>query len=81
MEQEAVETGPIPLIKAAVAFDATPSSGHSAPAGCIQKQGTSNDFAGRCILCVGGRAALYPEYKRVVEASGGKLMFYRNPPQ
>ncbi|MBA4142205.1 MAG: DUF2325 domain-containing protein [Nitrosospira sp.] len=35
------------------------------------------DLAGRCILCVGGRAALYPEYCRMVEASGGSLLLYR----
>ena len=38
------------------------------------------DLAGRCVLCVGGRAALYPEYHRMVEASGGRLLIYRRGP-
>ena len=38
------------------------------------------DLAGRRVLCVGGRAALYPEYHRMVEASGGKLLIYRRRP-
>jgi hypothetical protein len=38
------------------------------------------DLAGRCVLCVGGRAALYPEYHRMVEASGGRLLIYRRAP-
>jgi hypothetical protein len=38
------------------------------------------DLAGRCILCVGGRAALYPEYHRMIEASGGRLLIYRRGP-
>ncbi|MDN5880752.1 MAG: DUF2325 domain-containing protein [Nitrosospira sp.] len=36
------------------------------------------DLAGRCILCVGGRAKLYPEYRRLVETSGGSLLIYRS---
>ncbi len=38
------------------------------------------DLAGRRVLCVGGRAALYPEYRRMVEASGGRLLIYRRGP-
>lgn len=33
-----------------------------------------SDLSGRSVLCVGGRAALYPEYRRVVEASGGYFL-------
>ncbi|NOT18024.1 MAG: DUF2325 domain-containing protein [Sulfuriferula sp.] len=33
-----------------------------------------SDLAGRAVLCVGGRAALYPEYRRVVEESGGQFL-------
>jgi hypothetical protein len=33
-----------------------------------------SDLAGRSVLCVGGRAALYPEYRRVVEESGGQFL-------
>ena len=41
--------------------------------------GCSNhlNLAGRCVLCVGGRARLYPEYRRLVETSEGNLIIYR----
>ncbi len=39
------------------------------------------DLAGRCVLCVGGFAALYPEYRRVVETAGGRLLIYRGDQQ
>lgn len=39
------------------------------------------DLAGRCVLCVGGLAALYPEYRRVVETAGGSLLIYRGDQQ
>jgi hypothetical protein len=42
---------------------------------------SSFDLAARKVLCIGGRAALYPEYCRVVEAAGGSLFFYRGDPQ
>lgn len=35
------------------------------------------NLAGLCILCVGGRAALYPAYRRLVETSGGCFLIYR----
>ncbi|SFH51589.1 hypothetical protein SAMN05216299_11826 [Nitrosospira sp. Nsp14] len=38
------------------------------------------DLAAVKLLCVGGRAALYPEYSRLVHASGGILFFYRSDP-
>jgi hypothetical protein len=34
-------------------------------------------LAGLCILCVGGRAALYPSYRSLVEGSGGRFLIYR----
>jgi hypothetical protein len=34
-------------------------------------------LAGVCILCVGGRAALYPSYRSLVEGSGGRFLIYR----
>ncbi|SCY21476.1 hypothetical protein SAMN05216420_103208 [Nitrosospira sp. Nl5] len=47
-----------------------------------EKQACANlDLAGRCILCVGGRAKLYPEYRRLVETSGGSLLIYRSGPR
>ncbi|MBA2660435.1 MAG: DUF2325 domain-containing protein [Nitrosospira sp.] len=36
------------------------------------------NLAGRQILCVGGRAKLYPEYRRLIETSGGSLLIYRS---
>jgi catecholate siderophore receptor len=39
------------------------------------------DLEGRCVLCVGGLAALYPEYRHVVETAGGKLLIYRGDQQ
>src|SRR5687768_11841511 len=38
------------------------------------------DLAGSCVLCVGGRARLYPAYRRMVETSGGNLLIYRSGP-
>jgi hypothetical protein len=39
------------------------------------------DLEARKVLCVGGKAALYPEYRRLVEASGATLFFYRSDPR
>lgn len=36
-----------------------------------------SSLAGQFILCVGGRAALYPDYHRLVESAGGNLMVFR----
>ena len=37
----------------------------------------TNVFAGQFILFVGGRAALYPEYRRLIALLGGSLLIYR----
>jgi hypothetical protein len=81
--QEIAETDGFPLIKesappASFSFEHSPSaaSGEKGDGRC-----EGSGIGGRCVLCVGGRAALYPEYHRVVEASGGKLVIYRNMPQ
>lgn len=34
-------------------------------------------LAGLCILCVGGRAALYSSYRSLIEGSGGHFLIYR----
>lgn len=34
-------------------------------------------FAGKYILCVGGRAALYPEYQHIIATLGGNFLIYR----
>lgn len=87
------ETDWVPLVKVSAA-PGTPvvaprpgsaSAAEPAP-GCDildEKQADARagfDLAGRCVLCVGGRAELYPEYHRMVEASGGKLLIYRRAP-
>lgn len=81
--REVAETDGFPLIKerapaASFSFEQSPSaaSGEKGDGAC-----EGFGIGGRCVLCVGGRAALYPEYRRVVEASGGKLVIYRNMPQ
>lgn len=81
--REVAETDRFPLIKEAAppapfSFEHSPSaaSGEKGDGMCEE-----SGIGGRCVLCVGGRAALYPEYRRVVEASGGKLVIYRNMPQ
>ena len=35
-----------------------------------------SDLGGRSVLCVGGRAALYPEYRRLVEDAGGQFLIH-----
>lgn len=42
----------------------------------IEKCNANQDLTGRSILCVGGRAKLYPIYRHLVEASGGRLMTF-----
>lgn len=39
------------------------------------------NLGGQAVLCVGGRAALYPDYLRLVEAAGGCFMAYRRSPE
>ena len=83
VRREVAETDGFPLIKesappASFSFEHSPSAA-SGEKGDGAREGSG--IGGRCVLCVGGRAALYPEYRRVVEASGGKLVIYRNMPQ
>lgn len=74
-----------PLIK----VSALPAEASDTEAGwnhdsCDEKQPAPKaafDLGGRCVLCVGGRAALYPEYCRLVEISGGNLLIYRCGPR
>ncbi|MDQ3186084.1 MAG: DUF2325 domain-containing protein [Pseudomonadota bacterium] len=77
------ETGWVPLVKASTAALASDCSVSDRNA-CDEKQAgscTRFNLAGRCILCVGGRAKLYPEYRRLVETSGGSLLIYRSGPK
>lgn len=41
----------------------------------------NHNLAGQAVLCVGGRATLYPDYLRLVEAAGGRFMTYRGSPE
>lgn len=83
------ETDWVPLIKVSTAPAASiagfASDGNARDCnGSDAKQASSCanlDLAGRCILCVGGRAKLYPEYRRLVEISGGSLLIYRSGPK
>ena len=68
----------VPLIKAAVPAAVSP------PAYLSDRNayaGNDSDLAGRCVLCVGGRSALYPEYRHIVETAGGSLLIYRSDQQ
>ncbi len=38
-------------------------------------------LAGRSVLCIGGRAALYPDYHRLIEAAGGHFIVFRGGAQ
>ena len=63
----------IPLIKAkASTVPPQHVSGNEQEPGCRR-----SSLAGLCILCVGGRAALYPAYRHLVETSGGCFLIYR----
>lgn len=41
----------------------------------------SRSLADQSILCIGGRAALYADYHRLIEAAGGHLMIFRSGTQ
>ena len=74
----------MPLIKAATPAAVSPPaypSDRNAGAEKLSGCGDGSDLARRCVLCVGGRAALYPEYRRVVETTGGNLLIYRSDQQ
>jgi hypothetical protein len=79
------ETDWVPLVKTAVASGTGPTARAAmGRATCNEKRATLEgnfDLAARKVLCVGGKAALYPEYRRVVEASGATLFFYRSDPR
>ncbi|MDV6343019.1 DUF2325 domain-containing protein [Nitrosomonas sp. Is37] len=48
----------------------------------IARGGNNNhSLAGQAVLCVGGRATLYPDYLQLVEAAGGRFIAYRGSPE
>jgi hypothetical protein len=88
------ETDWVPLVKTPVAScgglsATTQRAGRAATASsertaCDRKKAILKgnfDLAARNVLCVGGKVALYPEYRRLVEASGATLFFYRGDPR
>ena len=65
-----------PLVQRGASPEAVASSECSR---CAEKQTGhcgGSDLAGRTVLCVGGRAALYPEYRRTVEDAGGHFLIH-----
>lgn len=38
-------------------------------------------LAGQSVLCIGGRVALYPDYRQLIEAAGGQFMIFRSSMQ
>ncbi len=75
----------IPLIKASSTVAATvpmcPEKRNGVERGTGARANVAAGLSGRCVLCIDGRAALYPEYRRAVETSGGNLLIYRSKPQ
>ena len=79
------ETDWVPLVKTAVPSGTRPTARAAmGRASCNEKRAILKgncELGARKVLCVGGRAALYPEYRRLVEASGATLFFYRSDPR
>jgi hypothetical protein len=65
----------IPLIKASLAVKS------DAGQELTRMLNNNHSLAGRTVLCVGGRAALYPDYLRLVETAGGSFISYRGSPE
>lgn len=47
------------------------------PGGSTPSTQTGRWLAGQSILFIGGRAALYPQYRSLIEAAGGHLVLFR----
>ncbi|AKH37868.1 MULTISPECIES: DUF2325 domain-containing protein [Nitrosomonas] len=69
------ETEWVPLIKA------KPMIKSNASQEITEMHGSNLNLAGQTVLCVGGRATLYPDYLQLVEAAGGCFMIYRGNPE
>ncbi len=65
----------IPLIKANLIIK--PDTGQE----LIGMLNNNHSLAEQTVLCVGGRAALYPDYLRLVETAGGSFISYRGSPE
>lgn len=47
----------------------------------INRLKNDHHLAGQSVLCIGGRAALYPNYHQLIEAAGGHFMVFRGGTQ
>lgn len=54
---------------------------HHASLTIARQPSACQSLAGRSVLCVGGQAALYPDYHRLIEAIGGHFMVFRGGAQ
>lgn len=45
-------------------------------AACGRTCPSANRLAGRCVLCIGGRAGLVEGYRRLVETAGGRFLYH-----
>jgi hypothetical protein len=50
--------------------------GVAGTSGCGKTCPAEARFAGRCVLCIGGRTGLVDGYRRLVEASGGRFLHH-----
>jgi len=65
----------MPLIKVTTAH--SPAAGTSSSRTYNKIQINCPDISNKCVLCVGGRGKLYPEYRCLIESLGGNLLIYR----
>jgi hypothetical protein len=65
------------LVKAPLATTYFPSATSSSLMQDVGNSHASGCLAGLCVLCVGGRAALYPSYRSLIEGSGARFLIYR----
>lgn len=54
---------------------------HQANTSTRNLQTNSQQLVGLFILCIGGRAALYPQYRELIESAGGQFSVYRGGEQ
>ena len=65
----------MPLIKATTAC--AHAAGTSSSCTYNKIRISCPDISNKCVLCVGGRGKLYPEYRCLIESLGGNLLIYR----
>lgn len=72
-ELQASEAALEGLLGVCPASDVSPVAGS---AGCERSCQAEAQLAGRCVLCIGGRANLVDGYRRLVETRGGRFMHH-----